>query len=144
MGKPRRALGWFAGLAAVTVAAPGAAESEARWLWSRDSDQVHSVDVEFVRGSAVIVRRAGPVHVEVTKRSVQGQQHQVAIDIDDQLGRIRIRDRYAARVGWQWSDCHPVTPRGNFWDSDVRLHITIHAPEGVDLAVRFLDGELRR
>lgn len=142
MGRSRRAYACFAALAAITVAAPVAAKPEARWSWSRESAQVYSVDVEFVRGTAAIVRRAGPVHVEVTKRSAQGQQHRVAIDIEDQLGRIRIRDRYPAPLGWQWSECHPVTARGNFWDSDVRLHAIIYAPAGVDIGVRFLDRNL--
>lgn len=132
-------------LAVSAIAAPAlAAAPVAPWLWSRDSSQVHSVTLDFVRGSATIVRRSGPVRVAVEKRSARGQQHQVTIDVEDNLGRIRISDRYPAQLAWQWSECHPVTPRGNFWDSDVRLHVTIHAPEGVDIAARFMDDGSRR
>lgn len=122
------------------AAVPAAAVPGARWIWSLDSAQVYSVNVDFVRGTAVIVRRAGPVRVEVEKRSALGKQHQVSIDVDDQLGRIRISDRYPAPLGWQWSECHPVTARGNFWDSDVRLHVAIYAPADADISVRFMDG----
>lgn len=130
----------FAVLASTAIPCSAAAVPSARWIWSLDSAQVHSVNVDFVRGTAVIVRRPGPVRVEVEKRSALGKQHRVSIDVDDHLGRIRISDRYPAPLGRQWSECHPVTARGNFWDSDVRLHVTIRAPDGVDIAVRFMDG----
>ena len=132
------------GLTAAASTAPVAATPGARWIWSLDSGELRSVSIDFVRGTAAIVRRAGPVRVEVQKRSVLGHQDRVSIDVEDHLGHIRITDRYPAPLGRQWAECRPATPRGNFWDSDVRLHVVVHAPEGVDIAVRFLDGAVRR
>ena len=112
-------------------------------IWSKtfSPGQTGPLRVRFVRGTAEIHRRPGPIVITVHKRSDSDKGGSISIRVAISDEGIEVTDIYSALWMPMWHECLPVdAARGDFWNSDVRLRTIIQAPEEAIVDVSFMDG----
>ena len=113
------------------------------WQWQGRPGDRRALVLKLVRGSARVVRRAGPVELVITRLSPSGGANGVSILIEEQPRAVTIVDHYPARRLRTWTEClPPEDERGAFWDSDVVLDATVYAPEGVSVRAEIMDRQV--
>ena len=118
-----------------------AREDDARdWVYEQAEPSINAVTINLVRGEAMIIRRPGPVHISIKKYSPTNREEEVSIDMTRHNGKLEITDIYSKHIFNMWKEGLPITFRGNFSSSDVRLKAVISAPENVNVSVEFMDG----
>lgn len=135
VGRPcMRMLAWAATFLAAVEAQ--AAPFAPHWVWEGNVAPGGDVEINLVRGSVRVLRRPGPVRIEITARG-QPDLSGVRLVVVDTKGGISVTDLYPPHPALLPSgiECEPpIGARGDFLHNDLVLDATLHLPPGVDLS----------
>ena len=129
-----------AGDAASTVpACAEAAVCERRWQWTGAAGDMRPLAIRLVRGTFRIVRRNGPVTVDMKVVAMAGDPGLVRFDVT--TGKtIVIFDVYPSRAFASWRECLPASSeRGDFESSHTQIEAVIHAPASLPVTVDVME-----
>jgi hypothetical protein len=119
-------------------AAP-AAPAAPFWTWSSPAGRTKRLDIDLIRGRIRIVRREGPVAVEIFRELGDGRAAEVEIKLEAQGEEAAIMDAYPPRIGGD--EClPPVDERGDYWTNQARFEAVVRAPRSVHVSARVKDG----
>lgn len=117
-----------------------AVEGGPDWRWIGARQDTNSVRIDFVRGSARVVRRPGDIRIEVRRHSPRGNPQIAVVEARRAGGGIVIEDSYP-QVRPSSAEClPPLGPKGNFWISDVELETVVYAPAGVPVDISIMSA----
>ena len=129
-----RMLAW-AGVFLVAVEAQ-AAPFAPHWVWEGKGATGGDVELNLVRASVRVLRRPGPVRIEITARG-QPDLSGARLVVADTKGGISVTDIYPPHPALLPSgiECEPpIGARGDFLHNDLVLDATLHLPPGVDVS----------
>jgi hypothetical protein len=119
----------------------GAVRAKPQWWSWRSGGIVRTLDIGLIRGRIRIVRRPGPVEIEIARGPGEGRAALVSIELAERDGAVTVRDLYPPRIAAD--EClPPVDGRGDFWTSIVRFDAVRRAPRGVRVSARVMDGRV--
>jgi hypothetical protein len=107
----------------------------APWYWETGDVKGKSLRISLVRGSVRIVRRAGRVRIALLQSSAVASSAFVTMVVDEGADLIAVVDRYPGQLNGSAECLPPLTARGNFWASDVRVEAVVYAPDGFPIEV---------
>lgn len=129
-------------VALATTATPAAAQEDFRWsggLERGDAVEVRNINgrIEAVGGSG------GQVVVTAVKREGRkGDPEGVTFDVVEHSGGVTICAMYPSRPGKRENRCEPGDSHLGNYDNDTRVDFRIEVPEGVDLVVGTVNGDV--
>lgn len=113
------------------------------WVWRKPSIHVQSVDINLVRAN-IVVEPSDSANVEViiVAEGDRGVDSAVSFVVSQQDKRYRVVDRYPAKSSKINSiEClPPVDERGDFWNHQVALTVTLRVPRQMHVIAHTMAG----
>ena len=126
-------------VAAANAANASPIRGENRWRWTGAPGDMRPLAIRLVRGTFRIVRRSGPVTVDMKVVATDGDPRLVRFDVMPG-DTIVIFDVYPSRASDSWLEClPPSSDRGDFGSSDAQIKAVIHAPPSVPVSVEVME-----
>ncbi|HZU51149.1 MAG TPA: hypothetical protein VE968_04660 [Sphingomicrobium sp.] len=111
--------------------------------WVLVDQRAQPLLLRLVRGSARIVRRGGPLKIELRRHSKLDDPGRVSFIVKKDARSITITDRYPYVGGSGDRECLPPDDdRGHFWGSDIVVDAVIYAPPGLRVTAEIMDARL--
>lgn len=127
--------------ALLAVAEPAAAQD---FEWSGTLDRGDALEVRGINGEIEAVATSGrQVKVTALKREGRrGNAHDVTIEVVEHAGGVTICAMYPDKRGKRENRCAPGDSNVSNHDNDTRVDFRIEVPEGVDLDVGTVNGDV--
>jgi len=118
-------------------------EAAPAWRWKSANPLYKSLHLRFVRGEVRIIRRPGPLQVEIIRRALSGYPTDAELLTTEDGSSIIISDRYPSRAAWlRRESLPPMDERGDFWHSIVWLDVTVLVPGSTYVQAELMDGQI--